>query len=88
VYAEGLPDQRLLQEERAVRAAVQDYLRRVGAYETYGDIVVVARVDPVARAVTVTLSAPVDLPLSVPGTPSRPTVSASGRAAVTLQPAG
>lgn len=88
VYAEGLPDERLLQEERAVRAAVQDYLRRVGAYDTYGDIGVVARVDAAARAVTVTLTAPVDLPLTVPGTPVRPTVSASGRAAVTLEPAG
>ena len=88
VYAEGLPAERLLQEEGAVRAAVQDYLRRVGAYETYGDIVVVARVDAAARAVTVTLSAPVDLPLTVPGTPARPTVSASGRAAVTIEPAG
>lgn len=88
VYAEGLPAERLLQEERAVRAAVQDYLSRVGAYETYGDIVVVARVDAVARAVTVTLSAPLDLPLTVPGTPARPTVSASGRAAVTIVSAG
>lgn len=88
VYAEGLPAERLLQEERAVRAAVQDYLSRVGAYETYGDIVVVARVDAAARAVTVTLSAPVDLPLTVPGTPARPTVSASGRAAVTIVSAG
>ncbi len=88
VYAEGLPAERLLQEERAVRVAVQDYLRRVGAYETYGDIAVVARVDPAARAVTVVLSAPLDLPLTVPGTPSRPTVSATGRAAVTIEPAG
>lgn len=86
VYAEGLPADRLLQEERAVRAAVQDYLRRVGAYDTYGDLAVVARVDAAARAVTVTLSAPLDLPLTVPGTPSRPTVSASGRAAVTIEP--
>ena len=67
---------------------MQDYLRRVGAYDTYGDIVVVARVDAVARAVTVTLSAPLELPLTVPGTPSRPTVSATGRAAVTIEPAG
>ncbi len=88
VYAEGLPADRLLQEERAVRAAVQDYLRRVGAYDSYGDIVVVARVDAAARAVTVTLSAPVDLPLTVPGTPVRPMVSASGRAAVTIEPPG
>ena len=88
VYAEGLPAERLLQEERAVRAAVRDYLSRVGAYETYGDIVVVARVDPAARAVKVTLSAPLDLPLTVPGTPTRPTVSATGRAAVTIVSAG
>ncbi|WP_457205198.1 pilus assembly protein TadG-related protein [Nocardioides sp. P5_C9_2] len=88
VYAEGLPADRLLQEERAVRAAVQDYLRRVGAYDTYEGIVVLARVDAAARAVTVTLSAPLDLPLTVPGTPGRPTVSASGRAAVTLDPSG
>lgn len=88
VYVEGLPAERLLQEERAVRAAVQDYLRRVGAYDTYGRIEVVTGVDRVDRAVTVTLRAPLDLPLTVPGTPDHPTVSASARAAVTLQPPG
>ena len=42
------------------------------------------RVDPVGRSVTVRLQAPLDLPLTIPGSPSNPTVGASSTAAVTL----
>ena len=39
----------------------------------------------VDRSVTVTLSAPVELPLHIPGSPAKPVVGASSTAAVTLQ---
>ena len=88
VYTEGLPEERLLQEAGEVRASVQDYLRLVGAFRRYPGLAVAVRVDPVARSVTVTLDAPVDLPLAVPGSPATPRVGASSTAAVEVQPGG
>lgn len=84
VYEQGLDDARLSQQEAAVEAAVRDYLRRSGAASTYPGIDVAVRVDPVGRSVTVRLRAPLDLPLSIPGSPSNPMVGASSTAAVTV----
>ncbi|GAA5124130.1 hypothetical protein GCM10023339_45180 [Alloalcanivorax gelatiniphagus] len=84
VYEQGLDDVRLSQQEAAVEAAVRDYLRRSGAASTYPGIDVAVRVDPVGRSVTVRLRAPLDLPLSIPGSPSNPMVGASSTAAVTI----
>jgi hypothetical protein len=67
----------------AVEAAVRDYLTRAGAPATYPGIDVGVRVDPVDRSVTVRLSAPLELPLRIPGSPADPTVAASSTAAVT-----
>lgn len=86
VYAEGVPADRLLQHAQAVTRAVRAYLAAAGAYDDYAWIDVAARVDPVTRSVTVTLSAPADLPLGVPGTPRHPVVGASSTAAVTVLP--
>jgi Putative Flp pilus-assembly TadE/G-like len=88
VYAEGLPEDWLLQETEAVRAAVHDYLRASGALDRYPGIRTAVLVDPVERSVTVTLTAPVDLPLVVPGWSEAPTVGASSTAAVTVVDAG
>jgi len=88
IYEEGLGDDRLSQREAEVRAAVQDYLRRAGAAQKYPGIDVGVRVDATGRSVTVRLEAPLDLPLSVPGSPSRPRVAASSTAAVTVVSAG
>ena len=85
VYEEGLDAERLSQQEAAVEAAVRDYLGRAGASRKYPGIDVGVRVDPVGRSVTVRLEAPLDLPLTVPGSPSNPTVGASSTAAVTVQ---
>ncbi|GAB3031203.1 hypothetical protein GCM10011376_24310 [Nocardioides flavus (ex Wang et al. 2016)] len=87
IYEQGLDDERLTQQEAAVEAAVRDYLVRAGAPATYPGIDVGVRVDPVNRSVTVRLSAPLDLPLRIPGSPRSPTVAASSTAAVTVQPA-
>ena len=86
IYEQGLDGERLTQQEAAVEAAVRDYLARAGAGAKYPGIDVGVRVDPVGRSVTVRLSAPLDLPLTIPGSPSNPTVGASSTAAVTVVP--
>jgi hypothetical protein len=84
VYEEGLGEVRLSQQEAAVQAAVRDYLHRVDAARTYPGIGIAVRVDPTGRSVTVRLEAPLDLPLSVPGSPRAARVAASSTAAVTV----
>ncbi len=84
VYEQGLDGVRLTQQEAAVEAAVREYLARAGAGARYPGIDVGVRVDPVARSVTVRLRAPLDLPLTIPGSPSAPMVAASSTAAVTV----
>lgn len=86
IYEEGLGEGRLSQREAAVRAAVRDYLARAGAARKYPGIDVGVRVDATGRSVTVRLEAPLDLPLSVPGSPTSPRVAASSTAAVTVVP--
>lgn len=86
IYEQGLDGERLLQQEATVEAAVRQYLVSVGAPRKYPGIDVQVRVDGAARSVTVRLVAPLDLPLTVPGSPGRPLVGASSTAAVTVQP--
>lgn len=84
IYTEGLGDDRLIQREAAVEAAVRDYLARAEAGRRYPGIDVGVRVDTVNRSVTVRLEAPLELPLTIPGSPAAPTVGASSTGAVTL----
>lgn len=88
IYEQGLDGERLTQQEAAVEAAVRDYLARADAGARYPGIDVGVRVDPVGRSVTVRLSAPLHLPLTVPGSPNNPVVGASSTAAVTVVPGG
>jgi hypothetical protein len=86
VYGEGgLTQARLLQEKGAVEKVVTAYLQSVGADRTYPGLRVSARVNVADRSVTVTLQAPVTLPLHIPGSPAEPVVGASSTAAVTVQ---
>jgi hypothetical protein len=85
VYGEGLTQDRLLQESGAVRKVVIAYLESVGADHTYPGLEVQAQVNVVDRSVTVVLSAPVKPPLHLPGSPTRPVVTATSTAAVTMQ---
>jgi hypothetical protein len=86
VYGEGgLTQARLLQEKGAVEKVVTAYLQSVGADKTYPGLEVSARVNVADRSVTVTLQAPVALPLHIPGSPAKPVVRASSTAAVTIQ---
>ena len=57
----------------------------VGAQSRYPGIQVRVAVDPAGRSVTVSLEAPLDLPLRIPGSPARTTVGASSTAAVTIR---
>lgn len=85
VYGEGLTQERLLQETGAVERVVIAYLESIGADRTYPGLQVTARVNPIERSVTVTLSAPVELPMHIPGSPTEPVVGASSTAAVKIQ---
>lgn len=80
VYQGGVPDERLELTEAQARTAVRDYLRDAGAYRKYPGLSYDVRVDD--TRITVELRAPVDLPLTVPGSPDRPVVGASGSAVV------
>ena len=82
VYEGGVPEDRLAQTAAQVRAAVGDYLRSTGAYTRYPGLSYRVRVDPATQRVEVSLSAPLDLPLTIPGSPERATVGATGAAVV------
>ncbi|WP_246855619.1 TadE/TadG family type IV pilus assembly protein [Nocardioides xinjiangensis] len=84
VYEQGLDGVRLTQQEAAVEVAVREYLARADAATKYPGIHVAVRVDPVGRSVTVLLRAPLDLPLTILGSPGNPVVGASSTAAVTV----
>jgi hypothetical protein len=84
VYEHGVPAERLDQHADAVRSAVADYLALTGAQRRYPGIVAEVHVDPVGQSVTVTVRAPLDLPLNVPGAPRRPLIGATSTAAVRI----
>lgn len=80
VYTGGISDRPLRLTTAAARAGARRYLTDVGAYADYPGLQVDVRVDD--TRVTVHLSAPVDLPLSVPGSPDEASVGATGSAVV------
>jgi uncharacterized membrane protein len=82
VYVGGVPADHLVLTAAQVRAAVGDYLRSTGAFRHYPGLTYDVRVDPATDSVRVSLSAPLDLPLTVPGSPERATVGATGSAVV------
>jgi len=84
VYVGGLPSARLAQTPDRARAAVQDYLRRTGAFATYPALSFSVAIDSAAQSVRVSLRAPLDLPLSMPGSPGTASIGATGSAATFL----
>ena len=82
VYTGGVPDDRLELTAGAVRAAVHDYLASTGAYADYPGLSFSVDVDRATSSVTVHVRAPLDLPLTVPGSPQVATIGASGSAVV------
>jgi hypothetical protein len=83
VYAGGLGEERLELFEVTAREAVDDYLARTDARAEYPGLTRIVQVDPVTRSVRVRISAPLDLPLTIPGAPASATIAAAGSAAVT-----
>jgi Putative Flp pilus-assembly TadE/G-like len=80
-YGDGLGDDLVLDADVA-RAAVTDYLHRVGAFERYPGLTTRVLVDPTSQRVLVTVRAPVHLPLRVPGSPAQASVGATSSATV------
>lgn len=80
VYAGGVPAETLALTAGEARAAVGTYLRDAGAFGRYPGLTYAVRVD--GDRIEVTLRAPLDLPLTVPGSPERATIGAEGSASV------
>jgi uncharacterized membrane protein len=85
-YTHGVPDRDLALTPAAVRAAVHDYLAAIGAYGRYPGLTFDVVVDAPARRVSVTVHAPLDLPLTVPGSPQSASIGATGAAVVQVDP--
>ena len=80
-YGDGLRADLHLDAD-AARAAVADYLRRVGAFTRFPGLTAQVSVDPTARRVLVVVHAPVRLPLHLPGSPDHASLGATSSAQV------
>jgi hypothetical protein len=86
IYRSGVGSQpRLDQAEALARAAVEDYLNRTGARSDYPGLSYDVRFDPTDNSVVVQVRAPLDLPLTIPGSPERPVVGTIGSAVVQVE---
>ena len=85
VYTGGVPEGRLDLTAAAVRSTVHDYLVASGAYADYPGLSFDVAVDPGTSSVTVSIRAPLDLPLTLPGSPEVATVGATGSAVVVAE---
>ncbi len=83
VYSGGVDPQALAQTRAQAEIGVRDYLSRVGAHREFPGL----RFEVAVRddQVIVRVSAPVDLPLTVPGGPQDTRISATGSAVVDPQ---
>ena len=84
-YRYGVPRDRLELTAAAVRGSVHDYLLETGAWQRYPGLTYTVSVDASDSSVTVRVRAPLDLPLTVPGSPSRPSIGAAGSAVVSAE---
>ena len=86
IYTSGVGSRpRLEQAEAVARAAVEDYLARTGARSHYADLQYDVTFDPSDNSVIVRIRAPLDLHLTVPGSPQRPVVGTVGSAVVQVE---
>ncbi len=83
-YTTGVPDHELRLTPGAVRTAVRSYLADTGAYAHYPGLTFDVAVDATDHRVVVEIRAPIDLPLTVPGSPARASIGANGSAEVTV----
>ncbi len=82
VYTGGVTDERLELTRAKAKEAVRRYLVDVGAYRRYPGLSYTVMVDPDSERITVHLNAPLDLPLTFPGSPDEASVGATGSAVV------
>ena len=82
VYTGGVTDDRLELTRAKAKEAVRRYLAESGAYRRYPGLTYHVLVDPVSERITVSLDAPLDLPLTFPGSPESASVGATGSAVV------
>ena len=80
VYSGGLGERDLRLSADVARAAVRTYLADAGAYAAHPGLRATISVD--STSVRVVITAPVDLPLTLPGGPEDPRVRAIGSAVV------
>lgn len=85
VYAEGVPRGRLDLSAEQITGSVRDFLARSGAYATYPGLGFSVDIDRAASTVTIHVTAPLDLPLTVPGSPDVATIGATGSAVVVAE---
>ena len=81
-YLNGVPAHRLALTAATARASVHAYLIDVGAFRRYPGLTWSVRVDGAADSLTVRVRAPLELPLTVPGSPQRASIGATGSAVV------
>ncbi len=83
IYTGGVPGQQLELTQAQADAAVRAYLRDVGAHREYPGLTASVTVTG-GDTVRVRLSAPLELPLTFPGSPEGSQVSATGSAVSSL----
>jgi hypothetical protein len=84
VYTTGVGDDRLAITEAEARAAVQAYLQRAGAHTKYPGLTAYVSADPASQTIRVRLTAPLHLPLKVPGGQESALIGATGAAVVAV----
>lgn len=85
LYADGLADRPRLDQRRALAAAaVAEHLRRTGAHADYPGLRWSVSVEGGDDRVVVRVHAPLELPLTFPGTPQTASISAAASATVQL----
>jgi hypothetical protein len=80
VYEGGVPRDTLALTPAQARAAVGAYLQQAGAYAKYPGLTYTVRIE--GDRVVVSLHAPLDLPLRIPGSPEHTVVGSDGSAVV------
>jgi hypothetical protein len=85
VYGGGVPHGRLELSADRIRGSVREHLAASGAYAKYPGLAFDIDVDPATSTVTVHVTAPLDLPLTVPGSPDVAMIGATGSAVVVAE---
>lgn len=86
IYDTGVDDGRLRIDPALARAAVAAYLERTHSGHRHPGLTWALSLTPDGTGVSVTITAPLHLPLRVPGTNTHPQVRSTGTAAVITSP--